>query len=369
MPLQEELQIKFGKMTREQKEVLNRVKLLMGYNSKNTLSENFVNLINEEQPNKVSQEKVNFKINDPNYLDVNYNETVGKASFGNAKIVQDNFDNNTLTQKTLKTFACDILKTDFVTLSMLFEEICRNMRVGPASGDFINYSSSEAINLVSWLVESQLMGNLKFWIGNGTLLETGLNDPISKLIYVKSNPRKKIERVQTGTELPRSKESYKEVPIYKDVQTIAWDKKIYPASDNRFIDYLEKEITLDPSDISVTNEIKNELNKRYKFNEYPNAVRLCSTLGITDKESTEDNLQSDDPEVQKQIDYSFSNNCPTRTLEEENNFRKWVNDNYPKIAQELDLSPSTTEFCTSVVKKAAGHSINRNLVDKYDPTK
>ena len=65
-----------------------------------------------------------------------------------------------------------------------FEEICKNMRVGPASGDFINYSSSEAINLVSWLVESQLMGNLKFWIGNGTLLETGLNDPISKLIYV-----------------------------------------------------------------------------------------------------------------------------------------------------------------------------------------
>lgn len=45
--LQEEQQIKFGKMTREQLEILNRVKLLIKYDMKNTLSENF-SVINEQ---------------------------------------------------------------------------------------------------------------------------------------------------------------------------------------------------------------------------------------------------------------------------------------------------------------------------------
>jgi hypothetical protein len=48
--LQEELQIKFGKMTREQLEILNRVKLLMGYDSEKTLKENY-QIILKEQPN------------------------------------------------------------------------------------------------------------------------------------------------------------------------------------------------------------------------------------------------------------------------------------------------------------------------------
>jgi hypothetical protein len=41
LDLQEEPQIKFGNMNREQQEILNRVKLLMKYDTKNTLNENF----------------------------------------------------------------------------------------------------------------------------------------------------------------------------------------------------------------------------------------------------------------------------------------------------------------------------------------
>ena len=48
-PLQEVLQIKFGKMTREQLEILNRVKLLMEYDMRNTSSENH-RIILKEQP-------------------------------------------------------------------------------------------------------------------------------------------------------------------------------------------------------------------------------------------------------------------------------------------------------------------------------
>ena len=93
-------------MTREQEEILNRVKLLMGYSSEKTLSENYQTVVKnyllEDTPNNgnVSQSTV-------------YNETIGKATYGNAKIVQDMFDNNTLTKEILKTFACDILKTPF----------------------------------------------------------------------------------------------------------------------------------------------------------------------------------------------------------------------------------------------------------------
>lgn len=341
-------------MTREQEEILNRVKLLMGYSSEKTLSENYQTVVKnyllEDTPNNgnVSQSTV-------------YNETIGKATYGNAKIVQDMFDNNTLTKEILKTFACDILKTPFGELVMVFEQICKNMDVGPTSDDIIKYSKSNTPNLVSWLVESQLMGNLKYWIDTSSISESNEKDGISKLIYVKSNPRKKIDKVTTY-EINKKTGDYYEV--YKDVQTIEYDRKQLSATDSQFDEYLkkldDKKIILDPSDVLVIAPIKNELNKRFQFNEYPSAVRLCSSLITVSKE--------DSPDIKKQKEYALQNQCPAETLDDENDFRKWVNDNYPEIAEKLNLSPSTTKFCNSTVKTAAAYPINRNLVKKYDPT-
>ena len=79
------------------------------------------------------------------------------------------------------------------------------MDVGPTSDDIIKYSKSNTPNLVSWLVESQLMGNLKYWIDTSSISESNEKDGISKLIYVKSNPRKKIDKVSDQPQRTRRK--------------------------------------------------------------------------------------------------------------------------------------------------------------------
>ena len=344
-------------MINEQQDILNRVRLLMGYKSEKTLSENYSTIVK----NFLSEEETPQQ----NTEGEKYNEGANKATFSNAKIVQEMYDNNTLTKEILKKFSCDIINTNFSDLVSVFEQVCRQLGVGPASDDIINYSGRNAINLVSWLLETQLVGNLTYWIQSKNLSDNTEKDAISKLIYVKSNGRTKVEKKVVDTELRKAKEAFEYEPIYKDIQTIEYDRKQYGPNDSEFNEYLKRlenqEIRLDPSDITIVNDIKKTINERFKVNEYPSAVRLCSALGVVSKE--------DDPEIQKQIDYALSNNCPAQTLEEENNFREWVNMNFPEIAKKLGLEPSTKEFCTTKVKTAAGYSINRNLIDKYDPTK
>lgn len=350
-------------MKNEQQEILNRLRLLMAYKSEKTLSENYNSIVEnylKEEDNTSPQGNTGGE---------GFNESADKATLSNAVIVQKMYDDNTLTKEILKKFSCDITNTNFSELVNLFGDVCKQLGVAPASDDIIDYSNGKnTINLVSWLLETQIMGNLTYWITQKSLSENKEKDAISKLIYIKENPRTETKTIQVGYKPDIGKEYGKgkgQVPEYKKVQTTQYDKKIYPSTDPKFNEYLKQlesgERRLDPSDVTLVNDIKTTINKMFKIDEYPSAVRLCTSLGVVRKE--------DDPEIKRQLEYSIDNNCPTRTLEEENNFREWVNMSFPEIAKELNLSPSTTEFCTSVVKKAAGYPINGNIVDKYDPTK
>jgi hypothetical protein len=398
-------------MKKEEQEILNRIKLIMSYKNNKTLSENLEFLFKPHISEDYLKEEENQNTQ-------TYNNNVGKLTYENAKIIQNMFDSNTLTKELLKKFSCDMLETPFNELTEIYERICKEFNVGPGSEDFINYNNSKNLNLISWLVESQLMGNLQYFIQNKELSDSKDKNAISKLIYIKSNPRAKkvskegykimsedgmvdfIEIDDVGctnfeeaakiyfnrpdnqklqdkwkTSTSVCKSSYQNFLSCNKLKVICddlnynyveYDKKISNESDPNFIEYLKKLDSgterLDPLDITLSEQIKTELNKRFKFDKYPNAVSICTGM----KSDEEENKSNSEIESQKK--YALDNQCPFETLDDENGFREWVNSEYPEIASKLKLSSNTKEFCSSSVKQAASYTINRNLVNKYDPT-
>lgn len=305
-------------MKSESQELLDRVLLMMKYNSKNTLSENYKKIVNENVTDayqKIEDAKSKFDFNSKivtieNCLALDSIQNYDPSTIG----VIDNVNKDG--EKMLTTLACQIKDTtDVCVLKDIFFKLSEDYGKKVSCEMFLGFYQTGGERSTSlWLVENMLY--LKFFaVYNGLKNKSDILNEIQTKHKCLSN-----------------------VLFYQKLKEVS--EGMYPSGPQATIGNFSH--VPPPSEICINSRVKSGADKE--------------KLNI-------------DNEKKKQQDYAKKHNCPFNDLEEENEFRAWVNENYPQIARDLDLSKNVSQkyFCNDYIKKAVGYEITKKEQVRYKP--
>jgi hypothetical protein len=335
-------------MKKEQIENILRMVVLMEYKSSSEIPSSRINEIR----NSLLKEEIS----------VDYNKLVKKVSVQNSSLVQNLYNNNTLDYETLKLFSCDLLNSSFGDLVLVYDELTKTFNTSSTSPDIISQGNGKP-NLVSWLIE------LQSWAKFKSLLESNEYknnfDAITKFIYYKINKGQKKEIVgyyfnKVGNALQGIKNVNKYIEnssknraideLIKGDPLLRDERKNYQGFSEDFIiekgytitpkveslisyertkiksenfesyiqDIKNKKIYITEPQINLVSNLKTECEERFKVAGYPSAIKYCTT---------------DQPKQEPKKIYSKPINCPFNQPSEENEFRQWLNKNYPEYSK------------------------------------
>ncbi len=305
-------------MKSEKQELLDRVLLMMKYNSKNTLSENYKKIVNEnvtDEYQKIEDAKSKFDFNSKivtieNCLVLDSIQNYDPSTIG----VIDNINKDG--EKMLTTLACQIKDTtDVCVLKDIFFKLSEDYGKKVSCEMFLGfYQKGGGRSTSLWLVENMLY--LKFFA-----VYNGLKNKSDIL-----------------SEIQNKHKCLSDILFYQKLKEVS--EGMYPSGPQATIGNFGN--VPPPSEICINSKVKIE----------------------TEKQKTKS-----EQEIQSKEYYARKNNCPFIDLDEENEFRAWVSENYPQVARELDLSKNVSQkyFCNDYIKKAVGYEITKKEQVRYKP--
>lgn len=301
------MQIKFGKM-KTKKELLERVLLMMNYDSSKTLNENISEIkVISEQPNS-NDPAIRARIN--NDLKGVPNERVEPIpTFRDTPMTMLNWLNN---QASSKSGSKKYSNQDFQNVLDLFLNILSNMTLKQLLEFQLQYKRSIS------------PGFIGFQNAKNTLFGDVLVD---NEIYL---------RRLNG-------------------------EKGYPGDDyNRSMG----------NKINIKGPQYNLLNSEIQLKITPfigkGALQILSEKRKKEQDAqNKKNLESSQREAQKTKEKFLNQGCPFGDKKDGDDFRKWYNENHPEIAKTYSLSKSG-EFCNTNIKNASKHVLNgKSMVENY----
>jgi hypothetical protein len=343
-------------MTREEQEILNRVKLLMKYDLKNTLSEN------ESRVKSLLIEKEIY----------GYNYDSSTATYENAVFLDTTFSSNLPDLKNMIIdFSCKIPKTDYIKLIGIMIDLADKKNVYPISDSFYAAERGTKRSISQWLIETYLQVDIQSRIDSKTLSNSEKSHYYGYFIRVPIGwEKKKIYRQVdnntmytvpgSGSYQPKTIEVPYEVNVIKR-------QSFGNFNDKRYQDYIKKlesrQEKIVSTDISaIPSDWKEKVKKIFGKDVNLDCYSICNEKSSSESKKEEEKRQNI--------------KCPFKSDYEEQKFRKWVNENYPEIAKELDLDVTVPPQgrCNDFVMKAVNYVVKNSRIpkttlEKYDSNK
>jgi len=338
-------------MKSEKQELLDRVLLMMKYDSKNTLSENI------QKNKKILNESVDSLYNQSVTID-NY--------FKNFKIynefsLQSSDNNNLITKEVLSQelvkFSCEIQKTSVGDLISLLMKKADTQNVYPTSEMFYASERGNNITITMWLIETNLFASLKYRISNKQLTNKDEHN-WGWLIRVPIGTKTETKYKEEYVDLKRGGEGYTKKTPYQVVTTERL--ALFNFNDARYQDYVQKlqnntELPISPEKNAIPYDewmlkLKNIYSKDIGLDIY--SICNAKNKGTQGKEEKKTSVKI---------------GCPFSSVEEENDFRQWVDDTYPDIARDLELNIAApaNNICNDYVIKALNYFLTADKWVKY----
>jgi hypothetical protein len=306
-------------MNREQQELLLRMKLLMGYDNKKTLSENHNKLLNEQDPTLTAGGR-----KEPR-------KSLGK---GSELKVPDSSDSSNLWEK-------------MIFLNANPDKI--------APGKPYNYLWNDFINRVKG-------ANLEALYDTRT---RALNDKRSYDLGISGGITPDLERFDesayTGVAtavIDAQINALRKVQYEKDLNN--WNTGNVNPYNNIRTDKITGKALLQPKppkdpQFNLLNNSSVQINPNNALVR-ANTKNILTNLGAYNKTATQIKSEMESAEAKAKTDAELAN-CPLKTQKDGDNFRNWVNKNFKALAEKkekdggLELA-STGKFCNSYINNA-----------------
>lgn len=332
-------------MKSEKQQLLERVLLMMKYDTKNTLSENL------KRDKKIIKESVDSLYN----LSVNIDNLFKSLKVGSQYEITsgNNLISKDILKQDIEKFSCEVQKTSVNDLIALFNKKVDFQGANPTAEEFYGSDKSTNYTITIWLLESYLFAALKYRINNKSL--TNQNE----------HPWGWIIRVPTGTETETKYEKewvegsleggyFRTIP-YQVVTTKR--ERLGNFNDQRYQEYIKKlqDNKSQPSGPELqaipSSDWKSKLKYIFNLDVEIDVYSLCN---VSKPKQVKE-------EPKKPI------GCPFSTVEEENEFRDWVNKTYPEIAStlKLNLAAPKNQICNDYLKKALDYMVERKDWKQY----
>jgi len=312
--LQEELQIKYGKMTKEQEELLHRLKLIMNYKTDKTLSENYNSILSKKNT-KIIVEDIPTSVTD---------EVCKEFNFDSPKVTKENCysldcsadSGEGIPDDIIETFCCQVISTPTEELTDLFWQLMNDNK--KVTVNYFHGFSKGKDSLSLWLIENHLFLKL-YEIYSKNFADTGFK-------YWKF--QEDINNSVLSDIIDENKKEFKELI----------NGKVY---------------------------IEGPIKSLSKYGKYSPPSEICISSKAKRESLDQEIVSKKESEEQKK--YAEENKCPFISQQEEMEFLNWLNQDYPDIFKIYKLSLNPKKFCEDNVKKVAEYKIRSYEEKGYIP--